>query len=154
LADISLGDAWLPEITRSDTLGTSVILCRTEIGERVMSQAAKADRIILRQATAHEVIRTQHRPLAYKKRGIRVRIGLMRKNARTWADALSGLPLLKPKALDYLSGGLTLFSVRISRNPRLYPLLLSVPKALHRLYGLGIAFLTHPVSVGKGVSLE
>jgi hypothetical protein len=120
----------------------------------MISQAAKAGRIILRQATAHEVIRTQHRPIAYKKRGIRVRIGLMRRNARAWTDALLGLPLLKPYVLDYLSGGLTVLNVRISRNPRTYSLLLSVPRALHQLYGLGIALLTHPVSIGKGVSLE
>jgi len=41
-ADISCGDAWLPEY-RSDNLGTSLIMTRNKIGEQILSSAHEKD---------------------------------------------------------------------------------------------------------------
>lgn len=38
-ADISLGDAWLPEIIKTDAIGTSILIIRTENGEKFVSSA-------------------------------------------------------------------------------------------------------------------
>jgi len=40
LADVSCGDAWLPEF-RNDNLGTSIVITRNEIGEELIDQACK-----------------------------------------------------------------------------------------------------------------
>lgn len=44
-SDISLGDAWLPQIMKSDKIGTSLIVVRTDKGSQVVSNAVK-DEII------------------------------------------------------------------------------------------------------------
>ena len=46
LADISLGDAWLPEL-EGDRIGTSVIICRSKAGENLLQQAAGKGKIAL-----------------------------------------------------------------------------------------------------------
>lgn len=46
LADISLGDAWLPELM-ADRSGTSIVICRSEIGRNLLEQAAAEGEIRL-----------------------------------------------------------------------------------------------------------
>lgn len=45
LADISFGDAWLPEL--DDKIGTSVIVCRDNFGEKLLQGALNSDKIVL-----------------------------------------------------------------------------------------------------------
>lgn len=53
LADISFGDAWLPEIIKKDKLGTNIIITRTERGEVVLKEAEKA--IFLKKISAEKI---------------------------------------------------------------------------------------------------
>ncbi len=46
LADISLGDAWLPEL-EEDRIGTSVIICRSKAGENLLQHATGKGKIAL-----------------------------------------------------------------------------------------------------------
>ena len=46
LADISLGDAWLPEL-EEDRIGTSVIICRSKEGENLLQYATSKGKIAL-----------------------------------------------------------------------------------------------------------
>jgi coenzyme F420 hydrogenase subunit beta len=46
LADISLGDAFLPEL-EADRIGTSAIICRSKVGENLLTQATGKGRIAL-----------------------------------------------------------------------------------------------------------
>lgn len=41
LADLSFGDAWLPEIMKKDKLGTNIIIARTKKGEGILKRANK-----------------------------------------------------------------------------------------------------------------
>lgn len=45
LADVSLGDAWLPEIKREEKIGKSIIIVRTETGRQVVDWAAERGKI-------------------------------------------------------------------------------------------------------------
>ncbi len=45
-ADVSCGDAWFPELM-ADRVGTSVIVCRTRIGENLLQQAIGKQKITL-----------------------------------------------------------------------------------------------------------
>jgi len=47
LADISFADAWLPEITATDTIGTNVSITRTRLAEDILKQMKEFGRITL-----------------------------------------------------------------------------------------------------------
>jgi coenzyme F420 hydrogenase subunit beta len=71
-SDISCGDAWLPEIMAKDKIGTSLIITRTEIGEKLLHDAFQKGRIQITPIDDQDVIRSQqglyHEILAIKSR--------------------------------------------------------------------------------------
>lgn len=65
LSDISCGDAWLPEFS-DDALGTSIIITRNKIGEKLLSNATQNSHLDIREISPEKVITSQ--PLfMYKK---------------------------------------------------------------------------------------
>lgn len=72
LSDISLGDAWLPEIIERDKLGTSVIISRTELGDRILNQMAEKNEIELIETEISEIKKSQNNFTA-RIRGVRAR---------------------------------------------------------------------------------
>lgn len=70
LADLSFGDAWLPEVLGADRIGTSIVISRSEEGERLLERASVNGYIVLKKISAAEVIRSQWRALLRKKREI------------------------------------------------------------------------------------
>jgi coenzyme F420 hydrogenase subunit beta len=67
LADISFGDAWLPEIRSKDEIGTSMIVTRNKKGEDFVQDALKDGLISLEQSTAGDVLKAQD-GFSYKKK--------------------------------------------------------------------------------------
>lgn len=65
-ADISLGDAWIPEF-RHDQKGTSVIVTRSMVGEGILRKAAFDRKIIVRETDTWAVIRSQKSILDFKR---------------------------------------------------------------------------------------
>jgi coenzyme F420 hydrogenase subunit beta len=74
LADISCGDAWLPEY-ESDDHGTSLLIARSRKGTDLLSLAVPAD-ITLSPTTAAKVRESQEQMLTFKKRGAAARARL------------------------------------------------------------------------------
>ena len=70
LADISLGDAWIPRITESDDLGTNVVLIRSDWGQRVFDAAIHAGVLESAPVTLREVIDSQGSCLVGRKLGM------------------------------------------------------------------------------------
>ena len=58
LADISLGDAWLPEL-KGDLQGTSIIIARTEKGLAVVNEAIKNNIIKISEVDFDTITRSQ-----------------------------------------------------------------------------------------------
>ncbi len=58
LADISFGDAWLPKLSK-DKQGTSLIIIRNKIGEKLLHNGQKAGVIALTRVSPKAVIRSQ-----------------------------------------------------------------------------------------------
>jgi coenzyme F420 hydrogenase subunit beta len=58
-ADVSAGDAWLPEIKREERIGKSIIIVRTNSGRRVVDSAADRKRIFL-EPLAIEKLRSRN----------------------------------------------------------------------------------------------
>ena len=75
LADLSFGDAWLPELN-SDNLGSSIIISRTRKGEELLLRAYKAGAIYLIPLSLEKVIEAQHSVIYFKKRGLSARIAI------------------------------------------------------------------------------
>jgi coenzyme F420 hydrogenase subunit beta len=77
-ADISCGDAWLPELMKTDKTGTSLILVRTREGHRALQAAAASGNLQLLPAPPDALRRSNGRQLAHKKLRVKTRIALRR----------------------------------------------------------------------------
>lgn len=60
LADISFGDAWLPEIIETDNKGTSLVLARTSRGYKLLKNALECGVISLKEIEQSDLMRAQN----------------------------------------------------------------------------------------------
>jgi coenzyme F420 hydrogenase subunit beta len=74
-ADISVGDAWLPEFS-SDKLGTSIIIVRNLVGKNIVENAEKLDKIKISEISYKKVIQSQLATIYFKKINLRARAKL------------------------------------------------------------------------------
>jgi len=80
LADLSCGDAWLPEVMATDDIGSSVILTRSEEGEAALAAAGAA--VVVEPLSPAEVGESQSF-VAVKKNGTVGRMRLLRRLRRS-----------------------------------------------------------------------
>jgi coenzyme F420 hydrogenase subunit beta len=66
LADVSFGDAWLPEFA-DDKIGTSIVIVRSMIGDELLKLAANRNCVNLKEATTDQLFRSQRVVLEFKK---------------------------------------------------------------------------------------
>ena len=76
-ADISCGDAWLPEY-QGDNLGTSLIITRNKIGEQLMSGAYEKRAIQIKKVECARMMQAQKSMIRFKTRNLRTRFQLMK----------------------------------------------------------------------------
>ncbi len=77
MADISFGDAWLPEIKKYDTIGTSIIISRTNNGEDILAQMLNKGVISLNLLSVDKILESQP-GFFYKKKQLVVRLAISR----------------------------------------------------------------------------
>jgi coenzyme F420 hydrogenase subunit beta len=65
-ADVSCGDAWIPEFIKTDKKGTSAIVSRTEVGDSLLRQAEKQNYIELQHTDAKSILTSQTPMLNFK----------------------------------------------------------------------------------------
>lgn len=94
LADLSFGDAWLPDFS-DDNLGTSIVIARSSAGKRLLRNAKSTGKIELEEIAANKVIRSQLKMIYFKKKIVNSCIKLFRQKIKY--DNI-----LKPNASDYL----------------------------------------------------
>jgi coenzyme F420 hydrogenase subunit beta len=73
-ADISFGDAWLPEIMAHDRAGTSVVVARSAPALELLKSAAAQGTISLDAMDPSDVVRSQWLFTRFKKTGLRWRL--------------------------------------------------------------------------------
>lgn len=82
-SDISCGDAWLPRFMHSDKQGTSSIVTRTEVGERLIWDAFKDGIVQINYINVQDVKRSQRGLIGFKFSTIKARINLCKASGRS-----------------------------------------------------------------------
>lgn len=131
LADVSVGDAWLPEF-RDKRLGEAVVVSRTGIGESLLTQMRDEGILSVRHVSPSRVKESQAFSLKFKKENLSSRLsffGIFGKKT----------PVFNPEPcssgfMGFLGAFLAYFSFYVSSNTRLRSLLVYVPLPLFRLY--------------------
>jgi len=104
LADISLGDAWLPEIKEADGIGTSIIVSRTKEADDILQQMLRKGAIALSPISADKVYETQG-GLSHKKKQLKARLTISRLFGRK-VPVCNYDHLPQPSLPDYLNSAL------------------------------------------------
>ncbi len=81
LADISLGDAWLPEY-RADGLGNSVIVTRTGLAERIVRDGMNSGDLVLDQVPVETIVASQSASFSHRHNGLKFRVDKMHPRLR------------------------------------------------------------------------
>ncbi len=75
LADISLGDAWLPEY-RKDGLGNSVIVSRSKLSDEIIRRGISSHELATEQCAAARVVESQRSSFLHRRDALGFRIGV------------------------------------------------------------------------------
>lgn len=78
LADISFGDAWIPEIQSKDKIGSSIIVLRNNKYNEFLQKAAMVGRINIKSVNNTAVIQSQKDSLRFKKEYLNTRLVLLK----------------------------------------------------------------------------
>ena len=113
IADISLGDAWLKEIKEKDNIGTSIIIARSEFGEKILTNIAQSKEIFLKEIPYYKVIEAQRGILKRKKIGVGSRLGLFK---FLFKPVPKYDQTFKTSFKSYIGAVLTLVNAMISRT--------------------------------------
>jgi len=131
LADISLGDAWLPEL-KSDKVGKSIIITRTRAAENMLLNMASSKVISLVAVPPQKVKQSQQINLKFKKDDLGTRLTLARffgkqtpifiPSQRSWSFAA------------FLRAFYIYFNIKVSSSKSMRDLLSFLPFPFFRLY--------------------
>jgi coenzyme F420 hydrogenase subunit beta len=75
LSDLTCGDAWLPEIMRTDRSGSSFVVTRTPGAEELLEAGASKEAVQLSELDLEQLLASQHHAL-FKKRKLQARLRL------------------------------------------------------------------------------
>jgi coenzyme F420 hydrogenase subunit beta len=134
LADISLGDAWIPEL-KGETKGESVVVVRTKKGEEILNSALSAGVITLKPIRCQIVKNSQAVPLKFKKNDIGVRLAMIESAGQK--TPVFNLKVFSQSSCSIFSFARSLFvffNVRVSESKISEKLLSRVPFPILRLY--------------------
>lgn len=121
LADVSCGDAWLPEILASEKIGKSIVIPRTKIGEALCLKAAQNRYIEIEKTSTYKVTQSGDM-MQTKKKDIKVRFFIQ----KLFINAIPtyNTALLRPGPINYLRGALVYLNAWVSSK-----------RCLHRVIG-------------------
>jgi len=132
LADISLGDAWLPEL-KHERFGESIIMARTKAAEKLLTLASSAGAIYIRPVGPEKVKQSQAEPLKFKKDDLGARLTTLRSVGKE-IPIFSPAPNSSASFVALLRTFFAYFNIQASSNKHLKSLLINVPFPLFRLY--------------------
>jgi len=77
-SDVSCGDAWHPHLIKEEKEGVSLIIARTEIGERLVQGASQKGCIQISLIDSEDILRSQPGIVRFKNRTLKARVNLSR----------------------------------------------------------------------------
>lgn len=101
LAEISLGDAWLPEVKKDDKVGTSIIISRTREIDDILQQMLRKGVVALSSVGADKVYESQG-GFSSKKKQLKARLTISRLFGRKVPVCDYYDHLQQPSFYDYL----------------------------------------------------
>jgi coenzyme F420 hydrogenase subunit beta len=131
-ADISFGDAWLPEYS-SEKVGRSIIISKNEFSNDIIKNMIKNRKLDLKQISVEKIEKSQNSNLVFKKNDLGTRLAILSsKKYKT--------PIFNPKLKNNLSffsifrTFLVLNSVNLSKKSLFKRIGIYVPFPIFRLY--------------------
>lgn len=100
LSDLTCGDAWIPEIVRTDKAGASFVVSRTPEGEALLEDAASKNAVELSELDVQKLLASQGHAL-FKKRKLKARMRMFRWTGRSVPTYRQ--KLLEPTIEDYVN---------------------------------------------------
>ena len=128
LSDVSVGDAWLPEL-KGSMKGESVIVARKASAEELLTRMKDSGLVSLRTISSGKVKESQAFSLNFKKNNLSGRLAFLRLLGKKTPNVDS-----ESSFLAFPSAFLSYLSFRVSSNKRLGHLLAFVPLPVFRLY--------------------
>jgi len=74
LSDVSFADAWMPELTKSDNIGTSLIISRNKIFEEILDKAVSKEEMGLEKVSENVALQSQSLYVVKKRLSARIKI--------------------------------------------------------------------------------
>ena len=76
-SDISCGDAWFPELVKKDKQGTSILVSRSDFGNKVLHEAEERHAVKLQQIHPSSVIKAQKAMILFKHYRLNARLRVL-----------------------------------------------------------------------------
>ncbi len=131
-ADMSFGDAWLPEYN-SDKIGQSVVISKNTSSDKILREMTRNGQLSLRQISVHKIEKSQQPNLVFKKIDIGVRMAIL-------STYNQNVPILNPQPevnLSFISVIRTLLVLNtffLSKKKFFRRIGIYIPLPLFRLY--------------------
>ena len=133
-SDISFGDAWLPELM-NDKVGTSMLISRTELGERLIQKTMLEGEIKVSKISSENVIQSQLRNFYFKKKNLKARFRVVKMFGGEIPNYINcNLSSLRPSLLANFTAILPYINMYVLSSQRSRKLLKHVPFPLLRVY--------------------
>lgn len=120
MSDMSFGDPWIPDVMVTETKGKSIVICRTEKAEKILS-GAFADAYIQLNDLSPKMVKKSGYMMESKKKDIRVRL-LIRKIFNNKIPEYQ-IQFQKPSFKNYLRAIFVYFNVFLSSKKSLQNLI-------------------------------
>lgn len=119
LADISFGDAWLPEIKQNDKIGTSILVSRNKVSEDILQRMVITGKIELEPIVNDKVLKSQG-GFSEKRQNIKI---CFKQSRLGKGSLINDCCLLQPSIWTYLRSDLVYFGDLLASRRSLWWLL-------------------------------
>lgn len=131
LADISVGDAWLPKFL-SRNQGESIVVTRSRKGQNLLLEAIARNRVNVESISYNDVIESSKGSIYYKKKGLIARTRFLRTFGYKIPEIKSSCP--EPSFASYIVAAMTFLNIYVSSNRKTLKLLRYLPHSILMAY--------------------
>jgi len=133
LADISFGDAWLPEFRR-EKQGESILIVRTQMGKQLVDLAIAKNKVRLKEVESNKVLQSQRDQILFKKKNLITRMSFVNLLGKKVPD-YKNTKFLKPTFWDKVTAIIPYINIKISNSVLGNLILMKIPLFILGYYG-------------------